>query len=239
MQISNGRVPLFWDAALLRQGIRYPVWWDYRHCPHVLTVGGTGSGKTYATKLILGKIAKYIPGAKATVLDFKADDYNFLRGYNSHYEFMDCVQGLESVYSAFLARMQGNNPEHTFRLLMFDEWASFLNTLEKKEADVAKKKLSTLLMLGRGYNYHVLVVQQRADAQYFNTARDNFNVIIALGNLSKESALMLGFDRDKIQPVSGIGSGYMLTNGNDLRGIKVPTVKNLTKLENAIRKLVC
>lgn len=234
----NGKIPLFWDGALLRQGCRFPVWWDYQHNPHLLIVGNTGSGKTYAEKLILGRIAKYIPEAKITVLDFKADDYRFLRACNRHYEYMDCLQGLDDFYNAFLARLQGNKPDRSFRLVCIDEWASFQNNLEKKEAEKVKKQLASLLMLGRSYNIHVLISQQRADAKYFDTARDNFNEIIAFGNISKESALMFGFDRDKLQPVSGMGSGYMLTNGTDLREIQVPTVRNSARLENAIRSIV-
>lgn len=238
MQIMNGHIPLYWDAALLRQGVRFPVIWDYQHSPHLLVVGPTGSGKTYAVKLLLGRAAKYVPGAEAWVCDFKADDFRFLRGCNRHYEFTGCLQGLNNFYASFLARMQGNSPDRSFQLLVFDEWASFLNTLEKKESEAAKKQLSTLLMLGRSFNVHVLISQQRADAQYFSTARDNFSVIIALGNLSKESALMLGFDRDELQPVSGIGAGYILTNSVDLQEIQISTVRDAAKLESAIRSIV-
>lgn len=239
MQIMNGKLPLFWDATLLAQGCRLPVWWNYLQDPHIMCIGPTGKGKTYAVKLVLARISKYIPDAKIYVDDFKAcGDYAFLRGCSGFYEFMDCKQGLDDFYNAFLARMQGNNPDRSFRLMMFDEWASFVNTLDKKEAETAKKQLSTLLMLGRGYNFHVLIVQQRADAQYFSTARDNFSEIITLGNISRESSIMLGFDRDKLQPVSGIGAGYMLTNGVDLQKIQVPVVRDTARLEGAIRSIV-
>lgn len=238
MQVLNGRLPLYFDASLLRSGIQYPVIWEYKHCPHLMIVGPTGSGKTYALKILLGRISKYVPGAAVTICDFKSDDFTFLRGCGRYYEFVDCKQGLDDFYHTFLARQQGNNLDRSFCLLVFDEWASFLNNLEKKEAEEAKRQLSTLLMLGRSFNVHVLVSQQRADAQYFSTARDNFSGIIALGNLSKESALMLGFDRDKLEPVRGIGAGYMLMNGTDLQEIQVPTVRDNTKLEGAIKSLV-
>lgn len=203
-----------------------------------MVIGPTGSGKTYAVKLLLGRISKYVPGVAVTICDFKADDFQFLRGCNGYYEFLDCKRGLEDFYHFFLARQQGNNLDRSFCLLVFDEWASFLNNLEKKEAEEAKRQLSTLLMLGRSFNVHVLVSQQRADAQYFSTARDNFSGIIALGNLSKESALMLGFDRDKLEPVRDIGAGYMLINGTDLQEIQVPVVRDAIRLERAIRLLV-
>ena len=238
MELINGRLPSFFDAELLRAGIRYPVIWDYEHAAHLLVVGPTGSGKTYAVKLIIGRISKLLPGASVTVCDFKADDFTFLRGCSRYYEFTGCKQGLDDFYNSFLARQQGNNLDRSFCLLVFDEWASFLNNLEKKEAEAAKQKLSTLLMLGRSFNVHVLISQQRADAQYFSTARDNFGGIIALGNLSKESASMFGFNRDFLQPIHSLGGGYMLTNGTDLQEIQVPSIRDAAKLNNAIQTVV-
>ncbi len=205
----------------------------------MLVVGSTGSGKTYAVKLIIGRISKFLPGASVTVADFKADDFTFLRGCSRYYEFTDCKQGLDDFYNSFLARQQGNNLDRSFSMLVFDEWASFLlNHLDKREAEEAKRKLSTLLMLGRSFNCHILVSQQRADAQYFSTARDNFNTIIALGNISKESAAMFGFNRDSMQPVRQLGGGYMLTNGTDLQEIQVPSIRDPAKLNRAIQTLV-
>lgn len=238
MQLINGKLPLFWDAELLRAGIRYPVIWDYEHAAHLLVVGPTGSGKTYAVKLLLGRVSKYVPDAAITVCDFKANDFTFLRGSGKYYEFTACKQGLDDFYNSFLARQQGNRLDSSFSMLVFDEWASFLNNLEKKEAEAAKQKLSTLLMLGRSFNVHVLISQQRADAQYFSTARDNFSSITALGNPSKESASMLGFDRDAMKPIHQLGGGYMLTNGTDLQEIQVPSIRDSVKLNNAIQTVV-
>ena len=240
MQLMNGKLPLFWDAVLLRAGIRYPVIWDYEHFPHILLVGSTGSGKTYAVKLLLGRVSKYVPDAAITVCDFKADDFTFLRGCDRYYEFTDCKQGLDDFYNSFLDRQQGNNLDRSFSMLVFDEWASFLNNLEKKEAEETKRKLATLLMLGRSYNFHILVSQQRADAQYFSTARDNFNTIIALGNISKEAAGMFGFDRELMQPVyhRERGAGYLLQGGTNLTAIQVPRIRDMEKLHAAIRRLV-
>lgn len=238
MRVLDGRVPLFWDAQLLEYGCRSPTFWNVNFSPHALLCGPTGTGKTTAEKLLIGRVATHIPSAKVTVCDFKADDFQFLRGCQHYYALTDCLQGLDDFYNAFLARQQGNSADRSFRLLVFDEWASFLNFLEKKEAETAKKQLATLLMLGRSFNCHVLIAQQRADAEYFGKARDNFSVVVALGNISKEAAAMFGFSRDEMKSVSGIGSGYMLTNGTDLTRIQVPTVRRPERLEAAIRAVV-
>lgn len=237
--MKNSDLPLFWDAAALREGRREAVLWDPSRLPHLLIIGATGSGKTYAAKLLLGRIAAHIPEAKAILCDYKADDFRFLSGSPCYYEFDGCTEGLNAFYAAFQARQRGDNPSRSLRLLMFDEWASYVSMLDKKDAEEAKRKLATLLMLGRSFNFHVLVSQQRADAAYFSTARDNFNIVVALGNLSRESRDMFfsGF-KDELGPVRQVGEGYMLTNGAELRHIQVPRVRDPGKLDDAIRRLV-
>lgn len=232
-------IPLFLNAGALQECERETILWSPSAAPHALVFGATGSGKTYAVKLMLGKIATYAPGAKAVICDYKADDFRFLAGTSRYYDFDRCVEGLNSFYNAFQTRQSGGNPSRSFRLLMFDEWAAFVSMLDKKEAEDAKRKLATLLMLGRSFNYYILISQQRADAAYFATARDNFNLVLGLGNLSKESRDMFfaGY-KEELAPVRRQGEGYMLTNGTGLQHIQVPTVRDGKKLDDAIRRLV-
>lgn len=231
------KIPLYFDRDLLQEGIRHYINWNFVRLPHTLVIGATGSGKSCASKLLIARSALYIPDAQVTICDFKADtnDFGFLVNCPRYYRFTDCAEGLDTFYKALQARQSGEDTSKTFRLLMFDEWASFLNTLDKKEAEAAKLKLATLLMLSRSFGMKILISQQRADSQYFNSSRDNFHNIIALGNISKESATMFGFDRDQMKPVNNVGSGYMLTNGTDLRAIQVPVIRNVGKLEQAIK----
>ena len=118
--------------------------------------------------------------------------------------------------------------------LVFDEWASYVSFLEKKEADSAKKNLSLLLMLARSFDIHVILSQQRLDASYFSGSRDNFSFICGMGKLSKESADMMFseykdiIDRNKSQ---GYGS---LVLGSDFYNIRVPFIRNMDKLDNTI-----
>ncbi|WP_258111600.1 type IV secretory system conjugative DNA transfer family protein [Alicyclobacillus sp. SP_1] len=227
------------DAELLTEGIHHYRAWNFESVPHAIVVGPTGSGKTFLVKLVLARIGLRVRNASVVLCDFKAEDFHFLAGAPNHYEFLDCLEGLDRYYKAFLARQRGEDTCRDFRLLVFDEWAAFLNTIDKKEADAARLKLSTLLMLGRSRNIHILNVQQRADAETFaKGSRDNFGLVVALGNLSKESASMFGFDRDMMQPVSGVGSGHMLINGTDMAAIKVPTVRDVARMEAYIRRVV-
>lgn len=234
-------VPLFFDADSLDEGNQEYVRWDTQTAPHAICFGATGAGKTYAAKLALGRLSTYF-SAKAVICTYKGgadNDFDFLTGTPRFFEYDQCSDGLDMFYQSFQTRQSGKNISRAFRLLVFDEWASYLSNLaSKKDVDAATKKMATLLMLGRSYNCHIMVIQQRCDSSYFATARDNFNLVIGLGNLSKESTAMFfsGY-KEEICPVHQQGEGYLLVNGT-LRHIQVPTVRDRDKLNAAIRRLV-
>lgn len=152
---------------------------------------------------------------------------------------MECVDGLSAFYKRFTDRQQGNDTSRSMLVLFFDEWASYLNFQDKRQAEEEKRKLSNLLMLGRSFNVHVIISQQRADAQYFSTARDNLNLVIGLGNLSEESKEMLFHEyRKEMLPDRTRGTGYMLTNGTNLQSVCVPRINDMGKLHFAMQKAV-
>lgn len=96
-----------------------------------------------------------------------------------------------------------------------------------------------LLMLGRSFNVHIIVSQQRVDAAYFNSARDNFNLVIALGNLSSEGKeMMFRTFKDEMNSDRKQGTGYMLTNGTNFTPIVVPAISDMKRLHSYIRTAV-
>ena len=234
--IETSKIPLFLDADCAVDSYLH---WDIARTPHLLVMGSTGSGKTYAVKLLLGRIAVHMPESKIIVCDYKNDDFRFLEGSPSYYSFDHCGDGLNKFFEIFQKRQRGEDSTRGFRMLVFDEWASYISSLDKKDSEDAKKLLATLLMLGRSFNCHVLVSQQRADAAYFSTARDNFNLVIALGTLSKEGQEMFFSSfKDALKPVKRLGEGYILINGAELRHLQVPTIRDNARLENAIFRLL-
>lgn len=228
------------DLSLLNAGTRHLHQIDFTRTPHIMTVGASGSGKTHLNKLIIARTALKIPDAKITLLDVKADDYHMVRGSPRLYEFDAVKKGLEAYYAEFLCRQQGKDSDRSFRLLAIEELGSMLGFYDKRESDEIKSKLASLIFLGRSFNIHCLVSTQRPDASYFNSGvRDSIGFVIALGNLSKEGKSMVfpGFHDDML-PVSGCGSGYMLTNSTNLRPITVPSVGDVDKLHHYIREAV-
>lgn len=233
-------IELFLQEDFLNYGIQKYTLWNPAAAPHIVIFGATGTGKTYATKLMLGRISKHIPDSQFFICDFKGDsDFSFLLGDSRFYRFLDCEKGLSNFYNLFEKRQSGEDKSRNLLLLFFDEWASYTLNLEKKKTEDEKKKLATLLMLGRSFNVHVLISQQRVDASYFNTARDNFNEVIALGNLSPEGKEMMFRDyKEQMKPDRKQGTGYMLTNGTDLTSIVVPTISDMNRLNHYIKMAV-
>lgn len=62
------------DAELLRRGIYFPISIDLKK-PHLAVFGSSGSGKTYASQLLLAKAV--LNSAKLVVADFKKEIWSF------------------------------------------------------------------------------------------------------------------------------------------------------------------
>lgn len=238
--MRNFSLPIFgYEEISLEFGQKNYIFWDYSKVHHILVFGNSGGGKTYFLKSLLGSVAMHVPNACITVCDYKAEDFSFLEGCNKYHYFDGCLVGLRSFYKAFQRRQCKEDRSRNFQLLVFDEWAAFVSNLDKKEADEAKSILSSLLMLGRAFNVHVIVSQQRADAKYFDTARDNFSVIVAMGNISKESVQMFFSEyKEEIRHDKVRGTGHILIDGIGLNHIYVPQVRNMNKLHYYIRQVV-
>lgn len=233
-------IKLILNEEYLKYGIKQYITWNPDKAPHIAAFGATGSEKTYCTKLILARISKVIANSQFYICDFKGDaDFSFLNNKDRFYRFMDCEKGLNDYYEQFQKRQSGIDTNCNMLLLFFDEWASYILNIDKKKAEEEKKKLATLLMLGRSFNVHVMISQQRVDASYFNSARDNINLVISLGNLSEEGKEMMFREfKDQMKPDRRQGTGYMITNGTDFTPVVVPTISDMNRVNNYIRAAV-
>lgn len=199
--------------------------------------GATGSGKTYFTKLFLGKIVKYVPSSQLYICDAKGDtDFSFLDG-TDRFARWDVGPMFQRFFEAFQARQRGDDTKRNMLVLMFDEWSNYLDSLpDKKSQDMEKRKLALLVRLGRSFDVHVILGQQRFDAVY-TPGRENLSVVISLGVMSKEAREMQfsGYkDEIAAHPPRQRGTGFMLTNGTNFVPISVPRVRNQERLHQAI-----
>ena len=205
--------------------------------PHLAILGNSGSGKTYLDKKILGQLCTH-KEYEIILADFKGVDFQWLRGCRNFYQYLGVGEGLDYVYNLMNRRMSNGYPVSCRHPVFFvcDEWAGYLSVLEKKEADSQKKKLSALLMLGRGVSICCVLSLQRADSEYFQKARDNIGHCVLLGSPSKESIEMVAAPyKGEINPQPR-GRGYLISDGSPLRSIHVTAVQDMERLRGIIRK---
>ncbi len=232
-------IKFLYDAEILAYGHKYPVSWDTSSHIHTLVVGATNSGKTYAIKLLLGKLSRNKElNCRLYLLDFKGQDFKFLENIEGarYYPYSQYLDGLQCFYKVFKSRLDGN-PERTPIFLILEEYGAFITSLERKAGEQARSIVAEILFLGRALSCHVICGLQRAEASYFNSgARDQFSQILALGNISKEQRQMLFSEyKDEMTVDCGRGRGYLLQDGKGIRRVVVPAVKSIQRLEQYIR----
>lgn len=211
--------------------VPYPIFsllqWDIQKSPHALFIGGTGSGKTTAIKILLFQLAAKLPQSEVFLATYKprTDDFPFLSESPHFADFRACDRLFQTFVSRFEARLDGADPSRDPLFLVFDEWAGFLLSLGKKEQDAILSEAGRMLMLGRSMGIHLVIAMQRPDMTFFkNGARDNFSLVVAMGNLSSDGQRMV-FSSDyisKIQPCTEIGEGHCQIGGSEFYKIRVP-----------------
>lgn len=205
-----------------------------QHIINLLVVGGTGTGKTVAIKTTLSKIAQHQTNPTFWLLDFKCLDFKAYTALPHYYGYTDCAQGLEDYYAAFKeAQASGVTGEPQY--LVLDEWGSFITSLGKKEAERCKAIMAELLALGRAYKFIPIIGMQRCDANYFTDgARDNFQVRLALGNLSPEGRRMVF--PDNVEQITNCRKreGHLYIDGIGVEKVKMADIADLDALDASI-----
>ncbi|MCP9083456.1 DUF87 domain-containing protein [Streptococcus sp. CF10-1] len=221
------------DAELLRRGIYFPISIDLKK-PHLAVFGSSGSGKTYASQLLLAKAV--LNSAKLVVADFKGDlEFSFLAKQEHFYRFERVGLFFDFVSDTLLKnRQSGQDKSKSLIICFIDEMSAYFTMLEKKERDIRIRQLSRILMLGRSFNIHVWISQQRPDAEYFGKSRENIHNILLLGSFSKEVLnMLLSDDKDVVNRRQSRGKGYLISSGEATKEIVVP-IYNIAKVQSKI-----
>ncbi len=202
---------------------------------HALITGASGSGKSYALIYLQGSLLQSAPETEVYFCDFKNSiDFAFMNGYSRYYSGDDCYEGVFEYYRSFCnTRRERENKRR--RLLIFDEFPAFINYLNTKDKKDKTKNandvlgmIAEILMLGRGIQYGVWIVTQRADASLFaNGARDNFMVVVGLGKMSREQKGMIFPGEEMPDKIFKRGEGTLLADGHGIIEVKYPKIKGL------------
>ena len=231
------------NQDLLNLKIAREIFWDTSRNAMCLLQGATGSGKTFLLNRMLAYCEYDLEqsGENATVIlcDFKGDDsFKDYRECRNYYSFMECMQGVERFWNIFQERQQGN-PDRSLVLMCFDEYASFLTALDKKEQEAVKKKIAVCVMMARSFGMSIIFVCQMGYAETFDKIRNNITCVIAMSNISKEMQQMFFYNvKDDIRTDKTRGTGQVLFDGCRLQHIVVPRIRNIKKMNLYVKKLL-
>lgn len=230
--------PFVLDHDLLCHGIKHYIPIDFDSHPHGLIVGSTGSGKSYALALLLGKISIHMPDARLVVADFKNSSFSRLSGQPGFYGYTNVLTGIDEVYREFMLRLELNDETRNRQkiFLVIDEYAALLGFLSPKDAEALKQRIFNMLAMGRSLGIHTIIGIQRADAYFFSHgAREQCSFILLLGNTSSEQKRMLVPDyQDQMNDLNTRGSGYLYLDGVGIRRVRVPRVNDSAALYDSI-----
>lgn len=222
----------YYMSAWQSEKIAIPIQLDLWNYIMLLMTGGTGSGKTTALITLLGWLLQENNNIEITLCDFKGLDFQFLEGYSRYFSGDDTYEGIMSYYEKYTNVRKMKDADHK-RILIIDEYASLINYLSARDraeksklANDVLSAISEMLMLGRGIKHGVWISVQRADASLFQGgSRDNFQVICALGRLSREQKQML-FSGEEL-PADHIyekGQGLLIADGMAPIEVQFPVI---------------
>ena len=195
-----------------------------------LVVGSTGSGKTYFTHQLLGKIVlnKSCNGEDVRVFisDIKNEDFRQFKNRPNYYG-INAVDGIKEVRKILQERMENDedNEDKETIILLIEEYAVLINSIkDKSDKEKLKDMVADLLFAGRSKKIITIVSLQRADAEYFvRGAREQFKKIILMGEISDTQMKMLVDERKRKQfkEINPRGYGYLCEDGK----MKVTRIK--------------
>lgn|GEM_PF-1862768 len=226
------------------------IMWNYASYPHLLVIGGTGSGKSVFMNYILSSILSF---TEVWCIDGKGVDYLYSKHYFKRYcdvsepqkalefieDFYDLMQERKILLQNAIASGQSVSNIYEMGLnpifLLIDENTSVVESLpakapNKNEESLRSRynnKLGQIARLGRAYGTILLVAMQRPDTRFIDgETRANFICKIVLGSAEAESYRMM-FGQENANLVSmSLAKGYVQIDSR-LRYIKIPYVKEI------------
>lgn len=213
-----------------------PILWDLQKAPHAIVGGPSGSGKSVYTLWLAEQMLSQ--GFDVCICDYKGfGDYRSFRG--SYATGADCDELLRRFCGRFDSARKTGTTDGKPVAMIFDEFTAFAMSKSKREHEELMQLLSGVFLMGRSYNFHLILVSQRFDADALKTAyREQCGVKVHMGaSISQQSATML-FPNSEIDKSARLEEfcGYLSTPQQDLEIIITPKF-DLTALHKRVSRL--
>ncbi len=205
---------------------------------HMIICGLSGSGKSYCEQIILAKLAAAEPNGEIYFADYKGDpSFLYLSVCSRYYSYNSTLDALAIVHNRLHDRQSGADSSRHPVTLIWDEYMAQMLSLmsqDKKTATVIMGKVSEILLLGRSLSVRLIVTCQRPDAIAFPAgARLNYGIVCVLGSAAGSIYEMLIPDfKDMLKGRRfSCGEGVVVLQGAEIRFVKIPTVRNMERLQ--------
>lgn len=191
--------------------------------------GTSGSGKSYFTSYLLTQL--HNAGANLVAIDPKSDDLSLLSKtlniecynpvkYETISDFVENVNKLLANYISEINKRQKNYLETGTRVgkktyIVIDELIVLLSSANKVQADLLKKFLEQIGVIGRSSGVHLMLVSQDfniTSSGISSTLRNQLSVKVAMGNATTSNLQYLFPDLDNIIVPKQIGTGVIASN---------------------------
>ena len=209
--------------------------WDFRKFAHAIVSGRTGSGKSYCIYNLLYGMTMHTANRNIYVLDFKFHELKHIAISkfnipNVATNIEEAVHFIKEVENVMIARQEFEDKEHEVIFIILEEFSALKARLDKKKFDEVQTSILHLVNLGRALNIQLVLSIQRPSSELISTdIREQFGLIIGMGNLTSSTYKML-FGENKSDyelKYKEIGEGYLQINGGDVENYKTPIIKGL------------
>ena len=239
MMNKTNRLLLGYDLDMWRSyGTKLPVTTDISPSTnsHMVICGMSGGGKTYAEQWYISNLVSEESGI-CFFADYKGDDsFSHLRGLPRYYSFKNTLKALDEAYTILNERLSGSVDRTPITLIWDEYMANILSLIgeDKKLAALAMNKVSEILLMGRSIGVRLIVTCQRPDAVAFPAgSRLNYGIVVILGAYinSIYEMLMPDFKIFAEGRIFNRGEGVVLLQGTALHFIKIPTVRDIERMQ--------
>lgn len=221
---------------------------------HGAIVGQSGSGKSVALLWLLYQILSLDMPVEMFICDPK-NSGDFVGIVPPDHFAMGMEQSgnmVHTYYESFLQTKEGNN---VLRLIYIDEYAGLINSLPdiiggkegKAEVERIKSEMAAMFMLSRSRGMGIWLIMQRPSASLFNTSisngcLDNLMFALNMGKLHTQTHVSL-FANECLENKEfaatyhpSRGSGYFLQDGQPLKAIRIPLIRDKAALTKLLQK---